>query len=425
MTLPGLARPTPSRVRHQVVAMTLLLIALAYLDRVCISTAAPTIAADLGLSHAQMGVVFSAFTLSYALFEVPSGWMADRFGPRATLTRIVSWWSALTAATGLATGMASLVSLRLLFGMGEAGSFPATARVYERWLPRGRHASAFGLAIAVGVSGGAITQPVATWMLAHTSWRVTFALFGAVGLVWVAAWRAVFRDDPREHPRVNAAELALLPSAVEQAHGPVPWRALARSPGLVALCVMYFAAIYGWYFYLTWLPTYLRQARGFDPASTGWLAALPYLAIAAGVGGGGFATDRLVGRFGERARRWPGVVGLPLAAGAIVLATFTPRGEVAAVALAAAAGLAALGVPAAWAACVAIGGRHAGVVSGAMNTCGNLGGALSPLVVGVCVDRLGSWRLPLLSLAFMYVVAAIAWLRVSPEARAPEPAAAP
>src|SRR2546429_471512 len=127
----------PSRARHVAVGFTLLLAAIAYLDRICISTAAPAIGADLGLSDAEMGFVFSAFTLAYALFEVPSGWFADRFGARVTLTRIVIWWSVMTAATGLATGFVPLLAVRLLFGVGEAGMFPATARAFARWLPAG------------------------------------------------------------------------------------------------------------------------------------------------------------------------------------------------------------------------------------------------------------------------------------------------
>src|SRR5262250_3790965 len=129
------ATPAPTRVRHGVLGFTLVLTAIAYLDRVCISTAAPAIKAELQISDVEMGYVFSAFTLAYALFEVPSGWLADRFGARVTLARIVLWWSAMTAATGAAAGFASLLAVRFLFGVGEAGTFPGMARAYSRWLP--------------------------------------------------------------------------------------------------------------------------------------------------------------------------------------------------------------------------------------------------------------------------------------------------
>jgi MFS transporter, ACS family, glucarate transporter len=412
------------RVRHRVVAFALALVAVSYLDRVCISTAAPAMKTELGLSDAQMGIVFSAFTLAYALFEVPSGWFADHFGARLTLTRIVVWWSAMTAATGLAGGFGSLVSLRFLFGAGEAGTFPATARAFARWLPESERGRAFGLAIMTGALGGAATQPLVVALLSWTSWRLTFALFGLVGIVWAVAWWRWFRDDPHDHPAVRPDELDEIAAGGGVVHrrGRVPWKALPRNPSLIALCAMYGAGIYGWYFYLTWLPSYLLRARGFDLRHTGWLAALPLVAIAAGVVVGGWSSDRLVHRLGRRRGRGaPGVVGFPLAASAVVGAVTTHDPVTSALLLAAAAGLAALGVAPAWAVSTEIGGVHAGVVTGVMNTFGNLGGAVSPLVVGFCLERWGSWEAPLFSVAGLYLIAALCWLLVDPEKRLENP----
>jgi MFS family permease len=374
-------QPTqPTRARRVVVGFALGAMGIAYLDRVCISTAAPAIQADLSLSDAQMAWVFSAFTLAYALFEVPSGWLADRFGARATLARIVLWWSAMTAATGAASGLASLLVLRFLFGMGEAGVMPGISRAYGRWLPARERGRSFGLSIMAAALAGAVTQPLVVALLERMSWRRAFPIFGGVGLVWAAAWLRWFRDDPRDHPAVNAAERALIGSDPPAPHPAVPWAVLARSASLRALCAMYFCAIYGWYFYITWLPTYLLRARGFDLRAVGWLAAAPLLAIAAGSLAGGALSDALVRRLGlRRGLRVPGLVGLPLAALAVLGAVASPSPLAAALLLAAAAGLAALGMAPAWAACLAIGDRHAGVVSGAMNSFGNLGGAASPL----------------------------------------------
>ncbi|MBI2962473.1 MAG: MFS transporter [Deltaproteobacteria bacterium] len=417
---PAATPDPPTRARHRLVGFTLALVAVAYLDRVCISTAAPAMKSDLSLGDSQMGIVFSAFTLAYALFEVPSGWFADRFGARLTLTRIVVWWSAMTAATGLVTGFASLVCVRLLFGMGEAGTFPATARAYARWLPESERGRSFGLAIMTGALGGAATQPLVVGLLSITTWRVTFAVFGAVGLLWAAAWWRWFRDDPHQHPAVNDTELREIVAGGggQRPHGPVPWPALIANRSLLALCGMYGAGIYGWYFYLTWLPTYLLRARGFDLRHTGWLAALPLVAIAAGVFLGGWLSDRLARRVGRRVgRRAPGVVGFPLAALAVAAAVTTADPLSSALLLAAGAGLAALGVAPAWAVSTEIGGAHAGVVTGAMNMFGNLGGALSPLVVGFCLERWGSWQAPLFSVAALYGVAAVCWLLVDPDER--------
>jgi MFS family permease len=414
---PQATAEAPTRVRHKVVWFTLGMIAIAYLDRVCISIAAPAIKSDLALSDTQMGLVFSAFTLSYAIFEIPSGWFADRFGARVALTRIVVWWSTMTVATGFASGFASLFAVRLLFGVGEAGAFPATARVYAHWLPARLRGRLFGLLIMAAALSGAITQPLVVVLVSRFGWRATFAVFGSIGFLWAAAWWLWFRDDPHLHRGVNVAERELIGAggAATGGHEPVPWRALAHNRALIALCGMYFGAIYGWYFYLTWLPTYLLRARGFDLAQVGWLAALPLLAIAVGVYLGGWACDRLTPRYGLRvAARSPGLFGFPLAACAAVGAALASEPIHAALLLAAAAGLAGLGIAPAWTVCVEIGGPHAGVVSGAMNMFGNLGGTLSPVAVGLSMDRLGSWNAPLFSIAALYLVAAVCWLAVDP-----------
>jgi nitrate/nitrite transporter NarK len=275
----------------------------------------------------------------------------------------------------------------------------------------------FGLAIMTGAFAGAVTQPLVVALLAVTTWRHTFALFGMVGLVWAVAWWRWFRDDPAEHPGTNQAERALLRAggAEPRERRPLPWRRMLASRTLLALCTMYAGAIYGWYFYLTWLPTYLLRARGFDLAHAGALAALPLLGIGVGVLAGGWASDALVRRLGARAgRRIPGLVGFPLAAAAIAGAIVTDVPLHAALFLAAAAGLAALGVAPAWAVCLEIGGVNSGVVSGAMNTFGNLGGAASPIVVGLSLERWHSWEAPLWSVAACYLVAALAWLAIDP-----------
>jgi len=412
------AAPRPSRARHVVLGFALVVMGVAYLDRVAISMAAPALKSDLGLSDTEMGFVFSAFTFAYALFEVPSGWLADRFGARWMLTRIVLWWSAMTAATGAATGFASLVTIRWLFGMGEAGVLPSLSRAFSRWLPPEDRGRAFGFTLMAAALGGAATQPLVVALLERMSWRQAFPIFGSVGLLWAAAWFWWFRDDPRQHPAVNSAELARISREAEPEapHPRVPWPALVRSRGMWALCGMYFCAIYGWYFYITWLPTYLLRGRGFDLKASGWFAMAPLLAIAAGSVVGGWLSDLLVRRSGLRAgMRGPGLVGLPLAGLCVCGAVATPDGPSAALLLAGAAGSAALGIAPAWSVCLAIGGRHAGVVSGAMNTFGNLGGALSPIVMGAVLERTGSWDASLYSVAALYGVAALCWLGIDPE----------
>jgi sugar phosphate permease len=301
--------------------------------------------------------------------------------------------------------------------MGEAGVLPSLSRAFSRWLPARDRGRAFGLTLMAAALGGAATQPIVAALLERMSWRHAFPIFGAVGVVWAAAWFLWFRDDPHEHRGVNAAELGLIGCEPETPHPRVPWRKLLRSRGLLALCAMYFGAIYGWYFYITWLPSYLLRGRGFDVHATGWLASLPLLGIAGGALVGGWLSDALVRRFGLRAGlRGPGLVGLPLAALCVLGAIATPDGRSALFLLAGAAGSAALGIAPAWNVCLAIGGRHAGVVSGAMNTFGNLGGALSPVVMGTVLDAFGSWDLSLYSVAALYGLAALCWLGIDPDA---------
>jgi MFS family permease len=411
----GTGRERATRARHVVLALTLLLAAVVYLDRVAISTTAIDIRHDLALSDKELGWIFSAFTLAYALFEVPSGWLVDRYGARFMLTRIVVVWSLMTAATGAARGFVSLFSVRLLFGIGEAGAFPSIARTYGRWLPVARRGQAFGLTVMAGLLGAAFTQPLVVSLLGVMSWRWIFPLFGGVGLVWAAVWVVWFRDEPARHSAVNQAELAHIGRGPELEHSRVPWAVIVRHPTIASLCLMYLGAIYGWYFYLTWLPQYLLRARGFDFKAVGWMAALPLLGIAAGVLTGGWASDALVPRVGERwGRRLPGVIGLPLAAAAVLTTVSTPSPRTAVLALSAAAMLAAWGVAPGWAVCLDIGGPHAGVVSGAMNTFGNIGGALSPLVVGYSLERWHSWDAPLVTVAAFYLFAALCWWRIDP-----------
>ncbi len=410
----------PTHARTILLGFVLSLTAIAYLDRVCISAAKPAIKNALQLSDSQMGYVFSAFTFAYALFEIPSGWLADRFGPRLMITRIVVAWSLLTALTGAASGFLSLFVIRLLFGAGEAGMFPGLARAFAHWVPARSHAAVFGGSITAALISGAATQRAVVWLLERMEWRFTFPLFGGIGILWAVAWYLWFRDDPAQHPGVNAAELKLLGNCDPgQSHRSVPWKRMASNRSLWALCLVYFGIIYGWYFYLTWMPDYLQRAHGFSPQRAANFSALPLLSMAAAVCAGGYLSDALCLRYGRKiGRRAMGVVSLPLAAFCAAAATRAQSGEQAAGLLAVAAGLASLSVASAWAATLDLGGQNAGVVSGAMNMFGNLGGALSPVVVGHCVQALSqthpwaAWHLPILSTAACYLLSLGCWLLI-------------
>src|SRR5215472_1144206 len=216
--------PAPTRVRYVVVAYAMLLAIIQYTDRVCISQAAPSMMRDLHLSKVEMGWALSIFVWAYALFEVPGGWLGDRIGPRRVLMRIVLWWSFFTAATGWVWSAVSLIITRALFGAGEAGAFPNLTRVFTTWLPKEERERAQAFLWLAARWSGAFTPLIVAYLLELMSWRRTFETFGVLGVIWAVAFFLWFRDDPRTHPSVNEAELALMPKPHESAiGGQTPW----------------------------------------------------------------------------------------------------------------------------------------------------------------------------------------------------------
>ena len=408
----------PSRARYKVLAFTTVLAIITYLDRVAISSAAPAVRSEMGLDAVQMGWVFSAFTWAYAIFEIPSGWMGDVMGPRKVLTRIVIWWSAFTAATGAAWNFASLIVARLLFGVGEAGAFPNTSRSFAKWFPLSERGAAHGWIFMGTRMGGAITPPLVVALMTAFGWRQTFYLFGVLGVVWAWFWWRWFRDEPAQHPDVNAAELALIEAGREDhaESARFDWSALL-SPNLLLVYGMYFTMGYTLYFNLTWLPTYLKDVRGFTLQQAGWLSAVVLFTGGVMTYVGGKLTDYLVKRFGLKVGRSMGVVTLPIAGGLLIAAALTDNATAAAILLAATLGIADLAVSSCWSICHDIGGRNAGIVTGAMNTWGNIGGALSPLVVGYAVGWWNSWTVPFYITAAIYLFGAICTLFVDPRKR--------
>ncbi len=420
--------PGPSRARHVVVGFVLLLAIITYVDRVCISQTAGNIRHDLGLNEKQMGWVFAAFGLAYALFEIPAGWLGDRFGPRGVLMKVVVMWSMFTAATGAAWNFTSLLVCRILFGAGEAGCFPNATKIFSIWLPTTERTRAQSLLWLAARWGGAFTPLIVTAVLAVLNWRWTFAFFGIVGVVWAVAFYRWFRDRPREHPSVNAAELALMDGAERNApcHAPIPWGTLLRSRTVWLLWLQYFCLSYGWYFYVTWLPTYLREARHVPLEKSAVLAGLPLFFGGFGCLAGGWAARRLGEKWRDvgRARRAVCSAGLFGAAAMIVVASKIDQPLWAMVALGLASFANDVTLAPCWVSCMDVGGRLAGSLSGSMNMMGNFGGALGPLVVGYILDRakpsltappsIEGWTNAFLLAAAVYVVAGLAWIFLDP-----------
>lgn len=412
----------PTRARYGALSLLFVLGAITYVDRLCISAAAPAITREFNFSPTQMGYIFSAFTLAYALFEIPSGWLGDAIGTRKALTRIVLWWSGFTMLTSAAAGFTSLIVIRLFFGAGEAGAFPNTARSVSRWFPTSHQGRAISTAFIGQAAGATFTTPVVFFLIEHRGWRLPFVMFGLLGVVWAAVWYWWFRDLPEQHRSVNQAELKLIradetdDSALHQSHH-VPWRILFRSSNLFFICAMYFAYGYSLYFYITWLPTYLLKERGFSTAYAGFFSALPWIAAGFGLWLGGWGTDYLTKRMGSL--KWGrcsiGAMGLGLSALSLLGVALTANPIVAALLIALAACFQWMTGPPSWSVCLDTGRKNAGVVSGFMNTVGNLGGALSPVVAGYVVNDLHSWTIPFYVTVAVLFFGVVMWLMIDPE----------
>jgi sugar phosphate permease len=403
-----------SRARYGVVVLAIGLAVLSYVQRVAISGAAMPIAHDLRLSKEGMGFVFGSFGLAYALFEIPMGLMGDRLGVRRVLTQVVLAWSAFTALTGAAWNLASLVTIRFLFGAGEAGCFPNLTRMLSAWLPARERISAQALMWACTRWGGAATPPLTLLCIKWLGWRWAFVAFALLGVAWCAIFLLWFRDDPAKHDAVNAAERDLLKASRELTfHGEGrSWVSVLCTRQVAALALQYFFFSYVWYFYITWLPTYLREGRGQSPERAAALAVLPLL-----FGGfGSLATGLLLRRLPKRAIAFAGFLGT-----AVLLIVFMRiRAALPAMIVMGLASFASdLTMPISWDACVEIGGAYTATVAATMNMTGNFAGFVAPVFGGMILQRMGNgragWNLLLQTMVIAAFVSAVCWLYLDPQ----------
>ena len=432
-----------TRTRYWVVVFAITLAVVQYIDRVAISQAKGEVAKDMGFNDVQMGGIFAAFGLAYALFEIPTGWLGDKLGARKVLVRVVLWWSFFTAATGWAWSYISMWWIRFLFGAGEAGCFPNLTKAFSAWLPKHERTRAQALMWMGARWGGAFTPLLVVAVMAFVSWRVAFQIFAALGVVWVIIFWFWFRDNPRDHKGVNAAELELLKENEQNVsgHGDVPWLKLVTRPTMWLLWGQYFCLSYGWYFYVTWLPTYLKDVRNMDIKSNAfmnWLASvlegslspdLTLKVLAAALAGiplffGGFGSlvagmisNRLIVRGGRVVviRRTFGFIGFTGASGLLMLSFYIKDPLLAMLAMGMASFCNDLTMPGSWATCMDIGGKYAGTVSGSMNMMGNFGGMAGPFVVGYVLQvTTKNWELVFAISSAIYFLGAFFWLFIDP-----------
>jgi MFS family permease len=409
----------PTHARYWVIFYAVTLAILSYINRVAISQAAPEITRDLKFTDVQMGKIFGAFALSYALFEVPSGWLGDWIGPRKVLLRIVLWWSAFTAITGGMWNFTSLWLARFFFGAGEAGGFPSLTKAFTTWLPKLEHVRAQGIMWTFARWGGAFTPVLVVWVLRFVNWRWAFVLFGGLGVVWASFFYRWYRDNPRDHPAVNAAELALLEGAERLAsgHAKVPWAKLLKSRSIWLLWLQYFCSSFPWYFNITWLPTYLQQHWKLAPSEAARYAILPLFFGGLGALFCGSISARFARRVGlAQSRRILATSGFLGAAIFLALSIQFHDPKWTMLSMGMASFCNDLAMPPSWAACMDIGGKYAGTVSGSMNMMGNLAGYVSPVVGGYILAATGrDWNVFLYVLAAVYLSGTLIWPFIDPE----------
>jgi ACS family glucarate transporter-like MFS transporter len=404
----------PTHARYWVVGLALALAMIMYIQRVAIGQAMVPIAAELQLDKRETGLVLGAFGLSYALFEIPMGLLGDKLGVRRVLSFLVLFWSLFTALTGAAWNMGSLWLARFVFGAGEAGCFPNLTRMLSAWLPVGERIKAQAVMWAFGRWGGALAPPVAYFVISHVGWRMGFVCLALLGAAWVLVFAPWFRNDPAEHKSVNAAELKKLEvgrKLVLHDHG-VPWYRLLMQRDIAFLGLQYFGFSYTWYFYVTWLPTWLQQARGLSPLESAGYAVLPLAAGGIGSIVSGFLPLSVP-------RKWVAILGFATTAVLICIIPSVESVTAAMLLMAVASFSSDLTMPISWNTCVEIGKQYTATVSSTMNMLGNFAGFVAPVVFGEILQRTNSnYSMVMYTMAVASVISAICWFFLDPDAHA-------
>lgn len=394
-----------------ILVMLVILGMVTFLDRINISVAGSSIMHDLHLSPAQWGWVQSAFILSYGLLQIPMGALGDRFGHRNILAAIVLWWSAFTAFTGMAGGLMSLLVIRFMFGIGEAGSSPCSTGVISRWFEKDEVGKAQGYVWAASRMGGALTPFVVIPVMVTVGWRAAFYLLGALGVVWAIVWWLYYRDS-RETSRASSPRNTSSISSTSS----LPWSSILGNRQFWLICGMYFFYAFGSWFFFSWFPTFMELGRGFDKTELTYAVAVPFIMSMMGNIAGGHLTDRLTKRYGIKiGRKALGSTSLAVSAVCMFLAAFIPGKMAVFVFLSLCFGIFDLMLPSAWALCINLGKRHAGTISGAMNTAGNIGGFCCGILFGELVQQSGNYNLPLYMIAVMLIISAVLFFFINPE----------
>ncbi len=401
------------RERYLVVGAIFVLALITYIDRGAISTAKGPLAAELGLSDQTMGAVFSAFVLGYALAQIPSGWFADRCGPRLALATLVGLWSLFTALTGTVLRLGPLLLTRFLFGVAEAGAFPGSARVFYNWLPPGERGLANGILFSGALFGGGIAFPICAWLLGMSTWRWMFYLLALPGLLWAVLWLVFFRNQPRQPIAQEASE-----------RGPgLSFREVFRSRPMALAMAQYFAGNFTFFIGMTWMYPYLTERFQLSRAEAAGYSMVPLICGAIANFAAGLLVDLLYrSRYRSWSRRLPGVCGYLLGAAGIFSVSLAGTPVAAVAGFAAAIFGIEMTISPSWAYCMDIGGKNSGAVGGAMNMVGNFGAFVSANAFPYLKGLTGSPAAYFVTAALLDLAAIGCWVRMRPRAEPPLPA---
>lgn len=404
--------------RYRVLVLLFFLTLLSYFDRVTIALVSVRIKHEFHLTNARFGWVLAAFALAYALFEIPSGMLSDKIGQKKVLVRIVLWWSLFTALTGAATGLISLMTIRILFGIGESGTYPASTGVVSRWFPVKETGKSISV-LTMGASVGAALAPLLVIPIAAAyGWRMPFFVNGLLGLLWVLVCFVWFRNLPSEMPGISDEEKELIEKnrRFQQARAKVDWKHILKSRSVLALCLMFFCSQCGNYFFVGWMPVYLQEGRHFAENEMKLITSAVFFSGIAGALFSLVITDLLVKKVGLKAgRRLIGISAMGLMGLLFLLTAFTPYKQVVVISLIIAHFFYLPALIVSFSSCVDMGGENAGTVTGIMNFAGQMGSFFLAMYFGKIADLSHSFQLPLIILSAILFTGSLLWMAINPE----------
>lgn len=407
-------------IRFILVFSTFLLTILLYIDRACISAAKEDITRDLNFDLTDFGWVMAMFTLGYALFQTPSGKLADSRGPRTIITTIVALWSVLTALTGAAWNFVSMMVIRFLFGAGEAGAFPSLAKVVFNWFPVRERGIVQGINFSGSRLGAAFALPLVAWMLTRMGWRWTFVIFGCFGLLFSILWHLLFRNKPEESKAISAREKEYILTTRQQpsssAKASLPFGRIISTRNMWMNMIQYICSNFTFYFTLTWMYPYLKERFALGGIEAGFYAMAPLVGGALGNWFSGILVDAIYRRGKLKlSRRLPAIIGFILAGFGIIMMSMSDTPHLSIIFLTIAIFGADMTLSPSWAFCIDIGKENAGAVSGTMNMAGNLGAFVTIIAFPYLLEWTGSHETFFYVCATLSVTAIIMWLFMDPD----------